>query len=106
MKGGSKTVDTPNFAAHTEIVKEFWRLNPDRAEALIEIAEWGLSEELAKVTGGRGVRGRLLSRLQAVHDCDKPTGGGFVQLQPSASGAKSWRCIGCNQIVALEGSQS
>ena len=97
---------TPDYAAHLATVEQLWRLNPDRADALIKIAAFAVTEEHAKVSAARGVRGRLLSRLQAVHDCGEPKGGGFVQLPPSASGAKSWRCDGCGKVVTLERSRS
>jgi hypothetical protein len=90
---------------YTAVMEELSHLNPDRADALLQMAEWALKEEQAKVSGARGVRGRLLSRLQAAHDCLEPKGGGFVQLPPSASGAKSWRCEGCAKVVTLEGSR-
>jgi hypothetical protein len=96
----------PDYKAHIATVEQLWRLDPDRADALITLAEFALKEEQAKVSAARGIRGRLLSRLQAVHDCPEPKGGGFVQLQASASGAKSWRCEGCGKVVTLEGSRS
>jgi len=97
---------TPDYAAHVATVEKLWRLNPDRADALFKIAVFAMKEEQAKISGARGIRGRLLSRLQAVHDCPEPKGGGFVQLRPSASGANSWRCEACSKVVTLERSRS
>ncbi len=74
--------------------------------ALIKLAAFAVTEEQDKVSKARGIRGRLLSRLQAAHDCPEPKGGGVVQLPPSASGAKSWRCEGCGRVITLEGSRS
>jgi hypothetical protein len=92
----------PDYKAHLATVEQLWSLNPDRADALIKIAAFAVTEEQAKGSAGRGVRGRLLSWFQAAHDCPEPKGGGFVQLPPSASGAKSWRCEGCGKVVTLE----
>lgn len=49
----------------------------------------------------RGVRGRLLSRLQAVHDCQQPDGGHFEQIEPFGK-VRRWRCSGCDRIVTLD----
>jgi DNA invertase Pin-like site-specific DNA recombinase len=77
-----RAVDPPDYAAHTATVQQLWRLNPDRAEALIKIAAFAVQEEHAKVSGARGVQGRLLSRLQAVHDCPEPKGGDSCNSKP------------------------
>jgi hypothetical protein len=60
-----------------------------------------LESETNAMTAARGVRGRLLSRLQARHDCAQPDGGGFEQVEPEY-GVKRWRCLGCNLIVTLD----
>jgi hypothetical protein len=99
-KKSMNVVDPTDYVAHRETVEKLYWLNPDRAEALIKIAEFTLKEEQDRVRRQRPTR-TLLARLQAVHDCPKPAGGGFVQLQGSASGAKSWRCEGCGQVVEL-----
>jgi hypothetical protein len=50
----------------------------------------------------RGVRGRLLSRLQAVHECRHPEADrGFEQLEPIGK-QRRWRCLGCDRIVTLD----
>jgi hypothetical protein len=56
-------------------------------------------ERLNKTTATeRGIRGRLLSRLQAVHDCQQPDGGQFEQLPPHGR-RRSWKCSGCDRII-------
>ena len=49
----------------------------------------------------RGVRGRLLSRLQAVHECRQPDGGQFEQIEPLGK-VRQWRCSGCARVVTLD----
>jgi hypothetical protein len=81
------------LAAHTATVEQLARLNPDRADALIKIAAFTLKEEQAKLSA---------ARLRIGHVCPRIDDPEFVQLQPSASGVRAWRCWGCGAIVTSE----
>lgn len=84
--------------ALTAKLETLGHLNPAKLQALDTIVDYAIRDEKAAVSTARGIRARLLSRLQAVHDCQQPHGGQFEQL-PAHGRFRSWRCTGCNLII-------
>ncbi len=77
------------------------RINPESFKALARITDLAVRNSRQESAARGAVSRRILSRLQAVHDCDREDGGGFEQIEPLGK-VRQWRCLGCDRIVTLE----
>lgn len=89
------------FDATATQLETIHRTSPKTFAAFAQLIDGTLRRLKTEAAQDRGVRGRLLSRLQAVHDCDREDGGGFEQVEPLGR-IRQWRCLGCDRVVHLE----
>jgi hypothetical protein len=97
---------TVDLGALTRKLADLEKLDPKMIHAFDVLITSALQDLQAEASPKRGRRGWLLERLQAVHACPRQNDPGFVQLPPSASGTREWRCEGCGAIVSLDGNTS
>jgi hypothetical protein len=94
-------VNRPTVATTSANLETLLHLNPKSFEAVRTLVDEVLRTEKRHIVVECGVRGGLLSRLQAVHDCQHEDGGAFEQIEPLGR-IRQWKCSGCGRIVALE----
>jgi hypothetical protein len=70
------------FDAAAAKLETIHRTSPKDFEAFAHLIDMVTNRLKKEASTERGVRGRLLSRLQARHDCAQPDGGGFEQIEP------------------------
>ena len=92
-----KAVTVDAMAAKLETIAH---RSPDDFAAFGHLIDMVLDRLKKQSAVDRGVRGRLLSRLQAVHECRQPLGGQFEQIEPLGK-VRQWRCSGCHKIITL-----
>ncbi len=85
----------------TEKLERIQHLYPADFAAIDVIVDSLIRRIKEESSAARGVRGRLLSRLQAIHECRQPLGGQFEQIEPLGK-VRQWRCSGCRRIIMLD----
>jgi hypothetical protein len=93
---------SPALDAVTAKLERIQRRSPEDFKAFGVLIDQVLERLNQTMAAERGARGRLLSRLQAVHDCPCPAGGQFEQIAPLYGKVRQWQCSGCSKIVTLD----
>jgi hypothetical protein len=95
-------VPMPDVDVVVERIRQLAVQEPLYFKAIGLLIQGRPTNEALHVQSKRGRRSDLLTRLQTIHTCPRKDDPGFVQLQPPASGDKSWRCSGCGAVISVE----